>query len=72
MTTMAMAMDPSPRRGNAAVSGELHAKSKLDWEKVRFIRDNPEKLSPKDLAARLGVNTTTIHQVQQHLSWKEK
>ncbi len=64
--------DPSPHRGkHSGVSGEAHAKAKLTWEKVRYIRENPDGLIPRQLAEKFGVSRSTINQVLSGATWKE-
>jgi transposase len=55
--------------------GKSHplSNAKLDWEKVREIR---QKLAAgermKDVAEAYGVNPATIHTIKYHLTWKEE
>ena len=46
--------------------------AKLTWEQVREIRDNPDKLTQRKLAARYGVVQSTIFQILQGNHWKGK
>lgn len=58
----------NPRKG---VRGELHSKAKLNWEKVRYIRANPENMTQVELAKRFGVSNGSIAQVRLHMTWQE-
>ncbi|MEG4047509.1 HNH endonuclease [Microcoleus sp. Pol17_C1] len=55
--------------------GKSHplSKAKLDWEKVREIR---QKLAAgervKDVAQEYGVGRKTIHDIKYHVTWKEE
>lgn len=57
-------------RGKHVVHGMAHMNSKLDWEKVRYIRTNPH-ISIKTLADMYKVAPTTIRQVRDGYTWKE-
>lgn len=59
------------RKKTCSHSGEAHANAKLDWEKVAFIRKNPDMLTPSELAAKFNVSPTTISAVQQHITWNK-
>lgn len=48
--------------------GEAHGMAKLTADKVREIRASDE--SAKDIAARLGVGTTTIYDVRKRKIWQ--
>lgn len=50
-------------------AGESHSNAKLNWVKVDYIRDNPDRLTPSALAARFNVSRSTIHAVQQFITW---
>lgn len=52
--------------------GEMHVGAKLDWDKVRYIRANPDRLTDVALAGRFSVSKSTIGQVKQYLTWKEE
>lgn len=58
------------RKGQLA-TGEAHPKAKLDWDKVRYIRENPENLRQCQLAEKFGIAESTLRQVIHNWSWRE-
>lgn len=50
--------------------GEECSWSKLDWDKVHFIRNSKEKHAT-ELAKLFGVSPATIRDVRNYKSWKE-
>lgn len=60
-----------------AVENKLHLQgedcswSKLDWEKVDFIRNHPE-IPTQDLSTLFKVSAGTIRDVRSHKTWKNK
>jgi hypothetical protein len=56
------------RHKRAAARGEALHFSKLNEEKVRYIRANPE-MSLKELSGDLGVAVQTIHHVRSGRTW---
>ncbi|MCY7382774.1 MAG: HNH endonuclease [Microcoleus sp. CAN_BIN18] len=65
------ALDAS-KKGRTQGKSHPLSNAKLDWEKVREIR---QKLAAgermKDLAEAYSVNPITIHNIKYHLTWKE-
>ncbi|MEG4803641.1 HNH endonuclease [Microcoleus sp. ARI1-B5] len=65
------ALDASQKGRTQGKSHPL-SNAKLDWEKVREIR---QKLAAgermKDVAEAYGVTPSTIHNIKYHLTWKE-
>lgn len=59
------------RRGRS-LSNERHPGSKLSWDQVHWVRDNPENLSAGELGRRLGVTRTNIRDIQKNRTWKEE
>lgn len=57
--------------GRYTTSGEERKNHKLDWDKVRYIRENKGKLSQSYLAELFGVCKTTIARIQRNEKWKE-
>lgn len=53
------------------LSGEACKWSKLDWEKVEYIRNHPE-LSSKELAEMFNVSPVTIRDARNFKTWKIK
>ena len=53
------------------LQGEQCSWSKLDWEKVDFIREHLE-LSASELSKIFNVSPTTIRDVRNYKSWKQK
>ena len=53
------------------LQGEACSWSKLDWEKVDFIRNHLE-ISAPELASLFGVTASTIRDVRNYRSWKKK
>ena len=52
--------------GNGLIkSGEDNYNAKLTNEQARYIRDNPDGLTGKELAKKFGVCTTTISTIRQ-------
>ncbi len=66
------ALDAS-KKGRTQGKSHPLSNAKLDWEKVREIR---QKLAAgermKDVAEAYGVNPATIHTIKYHLTWKEE
>ncbi|MEG5001201.1 HNH endonuclease [Microcoleus sp. B4-D4] len=66
------ALDAS-KKGRTQGKSHPLSNAKLDWEKVREIR---QKLAAgermKDLAEAYSVNPITIHNIKYHLTWKEE
>ena len=54
------------------LQGEDCSYSKLNWEKVDYIRANPEHLTHKELGEKFGVARTTIGDVINYRTWKKK
>ena len=54
------------------LQGEDCSYSKLNWEKVEYIRKNPEGLTQKELGEKFGVARTTISSVVNYRTWKNK
>ena len=54
------------------LQGEDCSYSKLDWEKVEYIRTNPDHLLQRELAELFGVARTTISSVVNYRTWKNK
>lgn len=54
------------------LSGEQCSYAKLNWDKVRFIRENRNLYTTVELAEMFGVKRTTISSVLNNRSWKEK
>lgn len=52
-------------------SGEQCARSKLNWEKVEYIRSHPE-ISNSEYAEMYGVSRSTINDVKKYRTWKNK
>lgn len=63
---------------NHAVEEFLHLQgedcpySKLDWNKVEYIRSNPDNLTQKQLGEMFGVARPTIGDVVNYRTWKKK
>lgn len=53
------------------LSGEKCPWSKLDWEKVNYIRENPQ-IPIKELAGKFNVSDTTIRDAKNFKTWKQK
>lgn len=51
--------------------GEECGWSKLDWDKVHFIRESKDKYTIVELSRMLGVSRTAISWVIHEKSWKE-
>ena len=51
-------------------SGENSPRAKLTSEQVRYIRDNPDGLTQRQLAAVFGVSTTAIGRIQRGKRYK--
>lgn len=49
----------------SALQGEEHSNAKLTNEQVRYVRENPDNLSGRELARRFNVNPQTISDVQR-------
>lgn len=49
----------------SALQGEEHSNAKLANEQVRYVRENPDNLSGRELARRFNVNPQTISDVQR-------
>lgn len=60
---------------NHAIQEDLHLQgekckwSKLNWEKVNYIREHPE-ISTQFFAEQYGVNVSTIRDVKSYKTWK--
>ena len=54
------------------LQGEDCSYSKLNWEKVEYIRNNPDNLTQKELGEKFGVARTTISSVVTGRTWKNK
>lgn len=52
------------------VRGARHPKSKLRDGDVVFIRQNPEKLTTKELASRFGVSVGTVSNIRTGKIWR--
>jgi hypothetical protein len=52
------------------IRGERHYRSKLNNEKVFFIRENQNRIPRKDLAKMFNVTYSVIHYVQIRKTWK--
>jgi hypothetical protein len=52
------------------IRGERHYRSKLNNEKVLFIRENQNRIPRKDLAKMFNVTYSVIHYVQVRKTWK--
>lgn len=50
-------------------SGEKCSWSKLNWDKVNFIRENPQ-ISTKQFAEMFNVSANTIRDVRNYKTWK--
>ncbi len=57
-----------PRKG---VRGAAHPRAKLNWEKVHYIRANPDELTQRQMAEKLRVSFHTIKSVRQNRTWVE-
>jgi DNA-binding transcriptional regulator YiaG len=68
---MAHAKSMGLLEGRYTTSGEERKNHKLDWDKVRYIRENKGKLSQSYLAELFGVCKTTIARIQRNEKWKE-
>lgn len=55
---------------NRADKGTEDSSSRLDDEAVNFIRNNPNKLTQRQLAEIYGVNHSTIHRCQSGKRYK--
>lgn len=53
-----------------ALRGEKLPHSKLDAEKVRYVRKNPKGMTAKQLAAKFGVHKRTIDKVRDGETWQ--
>lgn len=53
------------------LTGEQCNWSKLDWSKVKFIRENKDKYNMVELGRMFGVTRCTIRSVIRGTSWKE-
>lgn len=51
------------------LSGEKCSWAKLNWDKVSFIRNNPQ-ISTKELAEKFNVSVATIRNVRNYKTWK--
>jgi len=51
-------------------AGEDHVGSKLDWQKVRWIREAAH-LNDVQIASELGVDRTTVRLVRANATWRE-
>ena len=54
------------------LQGEDCPYSKLNWEAVEYIRANPDNLLQRELAEKFGVARTTIGDVVNYRTWKNK
>lgn len=54
------------------LQGEDCSYSKLNWEAVEYIRANPDNLLHRELAEMFGVARTTIGDVVNYRTWKNK
>jgi len=52
-----------------AARGERVGVSKLNPDKVRWIRQNPEGMTLKGMAKRLGVHYRTVEKVHYRETW---
>ena len=52
--------------------GEKCSYSKLNWDAVEYIRANPDNLLQRELAEMFGVARTTIGDVVNYRTWKNK
>jgi len=52
-------------------TAEKHHSSKLDWEKVRFIRKNESNIGTSALGRKYGVNHKTIESILKGRTWIE-
>ena len=57
------------RARELAAKGESLPHSRLNAEKVRFIRNNPEGETARQLADRFGVHYRTVEKVRHHETW---
>lgn len=49
--------------------GERNGRSKLDAEQVHYVRDNPDRLSGRNLAIKFGVSPATISMIRSGRRW---
>lgn len=54
------------------LQGEDCPYSKLNWNIVDYIRENPDHLLQKDLAEKFGVSRSTIGDIIHYRTWKRK
>lgn len=59
------------RKNGLQCCGENCKWAKLNWDKVRFIRENKDTLSVNELKTMFGVSRTAIEWVIKGKSWKE-
>lgn len=59
------------RQNGLQCCGENCKWAKLNWDKVRFIRENKDTLSVNELKTMFGVSRTAIEWVIKGKSWKE-
>lgn len=59
------------RQNGLQCCGENCKWAKLNWDKVRFIRENKDTLSVRELKTMFGVSRTAIEWVIKGKSWKE-
>lgn len=52
-------------------SGEYHSNHKLNWDKVKIIRESYPKRSMRQLANQFNVNLRTIHNIIHYKTWRE-
>lgn len=58
-------------RNGLHLRGEDCSWAKLDWDKVRFIRENKDKYNMCELGRMLGVGRVAIRNVIRGITWKE-
>lgn len=58
------------RKNGLIVTGELVGGAKLNADKVRYIRENPDGMTVTELAAMFGVQRATIRAAATYRTWK--
>ena len=52
-----------------AKNSRRSSQSKLDWDKVEFIRENKDKMTTKELSIMFSVHPSTIKSVLSYKTW---
>jgi hypothetical protein len=68
------ASDCTLRGRHKSRAAERHHGAKLNWEKVKLIREVyvPNKIGCNEIAKKLGVSHATVSRIANHLIWKIK